>query len=115
MREDRSYICLRTHILVRSRADQTANQAADKTSNESCAAFMMLNVVNDVMPRGRATMMNWCRTAMTSVMGRGNRRACGQGRSCEKNHNGFDDLVHITPATFCLTCFAGDRLPLTES
>ena len=55
------------------------------------------------------------RTTPPTVMGRCNRRACGQSRSREKNHNGFDDLVHITPATFCLTCFAGARLPLTES
>ena len=53
--------------------------------------------------------------SMPPVMRRGNRRACRQRQSREKNRNRFDGLVHITPATFFFSRFAGALFPLTKS
>ena len=87
-------------LSARDRTDQTADQAADKSSNESAATSMMLDVVNDMMSRRRrrrAMMMHRRRTAMTSIMGSGNRRTGRENQARNENHNCFDDLVHITP------------------
>ena len=96
-------------------ADQPADDRADgcraKRDQSDVAAAMMRMVNNDMMPRrGRAM-----RTMPPPMPRRSNRRTCRQRQSCEKNRNRFNGLVHITPATFCLACFAGAHLPLTQS
>ena len=92
--------------LVCRRADQSADNCADcrcAKRNPSCAPAAVMRMVNDDMMPRRATMMNRCRTAMTSMMRRGNRRASRQRQSREKNRNRFDSLVHVTPTfpDFC--------------
>ena len=103
---------------VSRRADQPADNRADcrraKGNPSGIAAAVMVGVMNDMIPRRRAAMMNRCRTAMTSMMGRGNRRAGREDHARNENQNCFDDLVHITPTTFFLLCCAGVHLPLTR-
>ena len=82
------------------RADQSADNRADSRRakrNPSCAPAAVMRMVNDDMMPRRAMMMNRCRTAMTSMIRRGNCRASRQRQSREKNRNRFDSLVHVTP------------------
>ena len=51
---------------------------------------------------------------MPPVMRRGNRRTSRQNHTRHENRECLDDLVHITPATFCFRFPAGALLPLTE-
>ena len=75
------------------RADQSSDNRADCGSSErdpsSVTAAVMMDVVNDMMPRRRRTM--------PPMMRRGNCRTSRQNHASHKNRNCLDDLVHITP------------------
>ena len=101
--------------LVCRRTDQSADNRADCRSSErnpSDVPAAAMGVVNDMMPRRRRRTM---RTMPPAMMRRGNRRASRQNHPSHENRECLDDLVHVTPATFCLVVFAGALLPLTES
>ena len=105
-------------------ADNSADDATDDGSNWRDAS----GVVDDDRPRRQAVVvvdemtgrrrrraaMSPRRRTGTSVMRRGYRRARSQRETRNENHDCLDDLVHITPATFCFVDFAGARPPLTE-
>ena len=100
---------------MRRRADQSADNRADCRCAErdpSGVPAVMMGVVNDMMPRRRRRR---AMRTMPPVMRRGNRRASRQNHTRHENRECLDDLVHVTPATFCLVVFAGALLPLTES
>ena len=84
------------------RADQSANNGPDCRRAErdpSGVTAMMVDVVNDMMPRrGRRAMRT-----MPPVMRRGNRRTSRQNHTSHENRECLDDLVHITPTfpDFC--------------
>ena len=87
--------------LVCRRADQSADNRADcgrAKRNPSGVPAVMVNMLDDMMTRRR-----WRRAmrTMPSVMRRGNRRASRQNHASHENRECLDDLVHITPATFC--------------
>ena len=96
------------------RADQSADNRADCCGTErdpSGVPATVMDVVNDMMPRRRRRAMR----TMPPVMRRGNRRASRQNHPSHENRECLDDLVHITPATFFFSRFAGALPPLTES
>ena len=88
--------------LVCRRADQSADNRADCRSSErnpSDVPAAVMDVVNDMMTRRRRRRA--MRTMPPPVMRTGERRASRQDHSRRQNRNCLDDLVHITPATFC--------------
>ena len=107
-------------------ADNATDDSADNGRNRRDASGVMdddrtrrravVMVMVDVMTgrRRRRAVMSPGRRTVTPVMRRGNRRARGKGETRNENHDCLDDLVHITPATFCFVGFAGARPPLTE-
>ena len=86
--------------LVCRRANQSADNRPDRSSSErnppSVPAAVM-DVVNDMMPRRRRAI----RMMPPAMMRGGNRRTRRQNHPSHENRNCLDDLVHITPATFC--------------
>ena len=79
------------------RADQSADNRTDcrrAKRDPSSVTAVMMDVVNDMMPR------RWRRTmrTMPPVMRRGNRRASRQDHPSHENRECLDDLVHITPS-----------------
>ena len=96
--------------LPHQRADETTDDASDDGRNRRDACGVMdddrrrrraVVMMDVVMPRRRAVVMDRRGTA-ASVMRCGNCRARGKGDARNENHDYLDDLVHITPATFCL-------------
>ena len=95
--------------LPHQRADEATDETADNGRNRRDAS----GVVDDDRPRRRAVMVNVMprrrrravvmdrRGTAASVMRRGNCRTRGKGETRNENHDCLDDLVHITPATFC--------------
>ena len=82
-------------------ADQSADNGPDcrrAERNPSRVPAVMMDVVNDMMPRWRRAMRT-----MPPVMRRGNRRTSRQNHTSHENRNCLDDLVHVTPAfpDFC--------------
>ena len=99
---------------------RSSNQPADNRSDcrrakrdPSGVPAAVMDVVNDMMPRRRRRRA--MRTMPPAVMRSGNRRASRQNHTRHENRECLDDLVHITPATFFFSRFAGALLPLTES
>ena len=84
------------------RSDQTPDNCADccrAKCDPPAVPAMMVDMVNDMMSRrrGRRAM----RPMSPPMMRRCYCRTSRQHRSSDENHNCLDDLVHITPATFC--------------
>ena len=97
--------------LPHQRADETSDDPADDGRNRRDASGVMdddrprrraVVMMDVVMPRRRrrAAVMDWRGTA-ASVMRRGDCRTRGKGDARNENHDCLDDLVHVTPATFC--------------
>ena len=94
--------------LPHQRADETSDDSADDGRNRRDASGMMdddrrraVVMMDVVMPRRRRAAVMDRRGTAASVMRRGNCRARGKGDARNDNHDCLDDLVHITPATFC--------------
>ena len=88
-------------ISIRRRTDQPADDGSDRGGSErnpAGVAGVMIDMVNDMMPRRRRAMRT-----MPPMMRRGNRRTGRQNHASHENHNCLDDLVHITPTfpDFC--------------
>ena len=83
-------------ISIRRRADQPADNGANchrTKRNPAGVAAVVMDVVNDMMPRRRRRTMR----TMPSVPRPCNRRTSRQNRPSHENRNCLDDLVHITP------------------
>ena len=98
--------------LVCRRANQPADNCANcrrAKRNPSGVPATVMDVVNDLMPRRWRWAM---RTMPPAMMRSGNRRTRRQNHTRHKNHECLDDLVHVTPATFC---FDFPREPISRS
>ena len=83
-------------------ADQPADNRADccrSERNPTGIPTVVMDVVNDMMPRRRRRAMR----TMPPMMRRGNRRASRENHPSHENRECLDDLVHITPTfpDFC--------------
>ena len=79
-------------------ADQPTDNGPYRGSAErdpSSVTAVMMDVVNDMMPRRRRRAM---RTMSPPMTRRSNRRTRRQYHASHKNRECLDDLVHITPA-----------------
>lgn len=88
-------------------ADDAADHRTDcgRAEGDARAAFVVLDMMHHMMPRGRGrmmvvpwggrTMMN--RRRRVAAM-RGRESRSGQSQAGEKRHNDFSSLVHITPS-----------------
>ena len=86
---------------MRRGADQSTNNSPDRggTKRNPSGIAIVMDVVNDMMPRRRRRAMR----TMPSVPRRGNRRASRQNHASHENRECLDDLVHVTPTfpDFC--------------
>ena len=77
-------------------ADQSADNGTDcrrAERNPGGIPTVVMDVVNDMMPRRRRRAMR----TMPPMMRRGNRRTSRQNHPSYENRECLDDLVHITP------------------
>ena len=96
--------------LPHQRADETSDDSANDGRNRRDASGVMdddrprrraVVMMDVVMPRRRRAAVMDRRGTAASVMRRGNCRARGKDDARNENHDCLDDLVHVTPATFC--------------
>ena len=88
-------------VLRRSARAGRADESAENCRAErhpSGAAIMVLDMAHHDMVSGRR------RGTVSAMPGCGLRRAGGDGKSCEKDRNCLDGLVHVTPAflAYCI-------------